>query len=49
MTEKTKLILALIQIDNLTKLLEDNEYKDFVYSKLFSLQTELKRQMNHYE
>jgi len=49
MNDKTKLILALMQIDNLTKLLEGNEYQDFLYSKLISLQIELKRQLSHYE
>jgi hypothetical protein len=49
MDDKTKLILALMQIDNLTKLLEGNEYQDFLYSKLISLQIELKRQLSHYE
>ena len=49
MDNKTKLILALMQIDNLTKLLEGNQYQDFLYSKLISTQIELKRQLNHYE
>lgn len=45
MNDKTKIILALMQIDNLTKLLEGNEYQEFLYSKLISLQIELKRQL----
>ena len=49
MNDKTKLILALIQIDNLTKLLEGNEYQEFLYSKLISVQVELQRQLSHYE
>lgn len=48
MTEQTKLILALQQIDNLTSLLEGNEYQDFLYSKLISTRIELQRQLNHY-
>jgi len=48
MTEKTKLIFALMQIDNLTSLLEGNEYQDFLYSKLISTRIELQRQLNHY-
>ncbi len=48
MKEQTKLILALQQIDNLTSLLEGNEYKDFLYSKLISTRIELQRQLNHY-
>jgi hypothetical protein len=48
MTEKTKLILALMQIDNLTSLLNDNEYQKFLYGHLISIQVELKRQLSHY-
>ena len=49
MTDQTKLILALMQIDNLTKILEGNECQQFLYSKLISVQVELTRQMSHYE
>jgi hypothetical protein len=48
MTEETKLILALMQIDNLTSLLEGNEYQKFMYGHLISIQVELKRQLGHY-
>jgi hypothetical protein len=48
MSEQTKLLLALQQIDNLTSLLEGNEYQDFLYSKLISTRIELQRQLNHY-
>ena len=48
MTEQTKLILALMQIDNLTSLLNDNEYQKFLYGHLISIQVELKRQLSHY-
>ena len=48
MNEHTKLILALQQIDNLTSLLEGNQYQDFLYSKLISTRIELQRQLNHY-
>jgi hypothetical protein len=48
MTEQTKLILGLMQIDNLVNLLKDNEYEKFMYSHLISIQVELKRQLNHY-
>jgi hypothetical protein len=48
MTEQTKLILALQQINNLTSLLKGNEYQDFLYSKLISTRIELQRQLNHY-
>jgi len=46
MTEKTKLILALQQIDNLTSLLEGNNYQKLFYSHLISMQVELKRQLS---
>ena len=48
MNEQTKLILALIQIDNLISLTNDNEYQKFLYSHLISIQVELKRQLSHY-
>ena len=49
MNDKTKLILALIQIDNLTKLLEGNEYQEFLCSKIISIEVELKRKLSFYE
>ena len=48
MNEQTKLILALIQIDNLISLTNDNEYQKFLYNHLISVQVELKRQLSHY-
>lgn len=47
MNENTKLILALQQIDNLTSLLEDNEYQQFFYSHLITIQVELQRQLTN--
>lgn len=47
MNEQTKLILALQQIDNLTSLLESNEYQKFLYSHLISVQVELQRQLTN--
>ncbi len=49
MNDKTKLILALMQIDNLTKILEGNEYQQFLYGNLISTKVELQRQLSHYE
>ena len=49
MDQKTKLILALMQVDNLTQLLEDNEYQKFLYSNLVGIQVELQRQLSHYD
>ena len=48
MNDKTKIIFALMQIDNLTNLLKDNEYQKFLYSHLISVQVELNRQLSHY-
>lgn len=47
MNEQTKFILALMQIDNLTSLLEGNEYQQFFYSHLIPIQVELKRQLTN--
>lgn len=47
MTDKINLILALQQIDNITSLLEDNEYKKFLYGHLISVQVELNRQLTN--
>ena len=48
MNDQTKLILALMQVDNLTELLKDNEYQLFLYDHLISMQVELQRQLSHY-
>jgi hypothetical protein len=48
MTEKQKLIIAMMQIDSLTELLQGNEYQQFLYNKLISIEIELKRQLSHY-
>jgi hypothetical protein len=49
MTTQINLIFALQQVDNITKLLEDNEYQEFLYSKLISVKVELERQLKQYE
>lgn len=48
MTEKEKLIIAKTQIDSLTKLLEGNEYQQYLYGHLIQIQVELNRQLSHY-
>jgi len=48
MVDKTKIILAIMQIDNLTELLEGNEYQKFLYGHLISTKIELQRQLSHY-
>lgn len=47
MNEQTKLILALMQVENLTNLIEGNEYQKFLYSHLVSVQVELQRQLTN--
>jgi len=46
MNDKTKLILALQQVDNLVKLIEGNEWERYLYSHLIILDVELKRQLS---
>lgn len=46
MNQTTKLILALQQIENLTSLLQDNEYEKYMYYHLISVQVELSRQLS---
>lgn len=38
---------ALAQVENLTLLLEDNEYKTFLYNHLIPIKYELQRQLNN--
>ena len=47
MDEQTKLIPALYQIDNLTQLTKDNEYKHYLYCKLSAIKCELERQLTN--
>ena len=47
MNDQTKFILALQQIENLTSLLEGNEYQQFFYSHLIAIQVELQRQLTN--
>lgn len=47
MNEQTKLILALMQIENITSLIKDNEYQQFLYGHLVSVRVELQRQLTN--
>lgn len=47
MSEQIKIILALQQIDNITSLLEGNEYQQFLCGKLISARVELERQLTN--
>jgi len=44
MTEQQKVTRALSQVNDLTTLLEDNKWKNFLYSHLIPLKYELQRQ-----
>ena len=47
MTEQQKLILALQQVNNLSVLLEDNEWYGFLSQRLISVKYELERQLTN--
>ena len=47
MNDKSKLILALQQIDNLTNLLVDNQSKEYIYHGLITIKYELERQLTN--
>ena len=46
-TEKARLLLALQQINNITDLIQDNKYKDYMYSSLITVEVELQRQLTN--
>jgi hypothetical protein len=48
MTEKQKLILGLMQIDSLLRLLDGNEYQQYLSRHIMQLRVELNRQLSHY-
>ena len=47
MDEQTKLILALYQVDGITQLTKDNEYRQFIFMHLNSIKYELERQLTN--
>ena len=47
MQEVDRLLLALYQIDGITQLTKDNEYRQFIHSRLISIKYELLRQLNN--
>jgi len=47
MSDKEKLIIALKQVDNLVNLLEDNEWKAYLYCHLSTVKYELERQLHN--
>jgi len=49
MDEKTKLILAEMQINNLVELLNGNEYEKYLKHHLITAKVELQRQLSHHD
>jgi hypothetical protein len=47
MNDQTKLIFALMQIDNISNLITENEYEHFFVSHLVPIQVELQRQLTN--
>jgi hypothetical protein len=47
MNDEVKLHFALQQVDNLTNLLQNNEYESFFASHLIPIHYELKRQLTN--
>ena len=47
MSEETKLILALMQVENLVSLTRENEWKSYLYGHLSSIKYELERQLTN--
>jgi len=47
MNHKTKLILAMMQIEGIIKLMKENEYEHFMLSHLVPMAVEMKRQLSN--
>jgi len=47
MTDQTKFIFALNQIDNISNLIAGNEYEQFFVSHLIPMKCELERQLTN--
>ena len=45
--EKVRLLLALYQVDGITQLTKNNEYRQFIYMHLNSIKYELERQLTN--
>lgn len=46
MNHETKLLISLMQINNLTEIIKDNEYEHFFVSHLLPIKFELERQLS---
>ena len=47
MDQQTKLILAIYQVENIINLIEDNEYKQYMFMHLNPVFYELERQLTN--
>lgn len=46
MEQRTKLLLALTQVENILKLIEGNDWETYLGSKLIYVKIELERQLS---
>jgi hypothetical protein len=47
MTDRIKLLFALMQIENISELMKENEYEQFMVSHLMPLKVEIQRQLSN--
>jgi hypothetical protein len=47
MNQRTKLLLALSQVEGISKLMKDNEYEHYIITLLNPVQAELQRQLTN--
>jgi hypothetical protein len=47
MDDKIKFVLALMQIENISELMKENEYEQFMVSHLMTLKVEIQRQLSN--
>jgi hypothetical protein len=49
MNKETKLLLALSQVQGISKLIQDNEHEHYLNTFLVPIHTELKRQLTNHK
>lgn len=47
MNDQTKLILALMQVENISNLMKDNEWEQFMSFHLIPIKVEIERQLSN--
>tara|TARA_Y100001937_G_scaffold125035_1_gene190942 strand:+ start:356 stop:532 length:177 start_codon:yes stop_codon:yes gene_type:complete len=47
LTDRERLLFALTQVDNIVKLTEHNEWKNYLYNHLSPIKYELERQLSN--